>query len=122
MNSQTNKLNTGLSLNIDTQSQLFGGTSFSKTTYDASCTLYRGDNDQVLKKLVDFTDNVFDFCYIDPPYNTKNKFIYDDSRVSKNHKIWGSHAQWMEFMASRLISLHKLLKESGIIALSIDDY
>lgn len=84
------------------------------------CRLYRADNVLALNHLVTQNEQ-FDFCYIDPPYNTKNKFIYNDSRKSKKHPIWGSHCHWIEFMAERLIPLRLLMKESGIVAISIDD-
>jgi len=91
-------------------------------TNDTTGTLYKGDNELVLRKLEASLNESIDFCYIDPPYNTKSKFIYDDSRTSTNHATWGSHAEWMQFMTPRLVHLHKLLKDTGIVAVSIDDY
>ncbi|CAK2125835.1 Type II methyltransferase M.KpnI [Vibrio crassostreae] len=122
MNSKINKLNRDFALSLDTQQNLLAPEEMVlESQKDTSCRLYRGDNAIVLKQLVENKEE-FDFCYIDPPYNTRNKFIYNDSRVSKDHLIWGSHSEWIEFMAERLISLHELLKNTGIVAISIDDY
>ncbi|WP_281649169.1 site-specific DNA-methyltransferase [Parendozoicomonas sp. Alg238-R29] len=89
---------------------------------DASCILLKGDNEDALNLLQsDFLGSV-DFCYIDPPYNTKNSFIYDDKRITKEPNLFGSHAAWMQFMLNRLVLAKKLLSETGIIAISIDDY
>ncbi|MFB2728152.1 site-specific DNA-methyltransferase [Shewanella mangrovisoli] len=122
MNNQINKLNQDFALSLNIQPDLLPLNYLPKLSLgSASCRLFRGDNAVVLKHLVEQNEE-FDFCYIDPPYNTRNKFIYDDLRVSKGHSIWGSHAQWIEFMAERLIPLHKILKKNGIIAISIDDY
>lgn len=122
MNNQINKLNQDFALSLNIQPDLFPQNTVPRTQLgDTSCRLYKGDNALVLKHLVDQNEE-FDFCYIDPPYNTKNKFIYDDSRISKGHSIWGSHSAWIEFMAERIVPLHRLLKNNGIVAISIDDY
>ncbi|MDP4299702.1 site-specific DNA-methyltransferase [Leptothrix discophora] len=64
----------------------------------------------------------FDFCYIDPPYNTGQRFIYDDNRTSSARGIWGAHTNWMAFMLPRLLLAKKVMSDTGIIAVSIDDY
>ena len=89
---------------------------------DTSCVLYKGDNELILSGLQKELTSLVDFCYIDPPYNTRNTFIYDDKRVSSSTSLFGSHATWMQFMLSRLVLAKKLLKDTGIIAISIDDY
>ncbi|MDD9180700.1 MULTISPECIES: site-specific DNA-methyltransferase [Aliivibrio] len=122
MNKNINKISQSLALNIDTQSSIFETSTKINQEVDAICHLYKGDNEIILRKLNDELKNSIDFCYIDPPYNTKNKFIYNDNRTSNNHTIWGSHAEWMQFMTSRLVHLHILLKDTGIVAISIDDY
>lgn len=122
MNSKINKLNKDFALSLNIQPDLLYpevGPLIPQT--NTSCRLYRGDNAIVLKQLVEQKEE-FDFCYIDPPYNTKSKFIYNDSRISKDHSIWGSHSEWIQFMAERLIPLHQILKDTGIVAISIDDY
>ncbi len=94
----------------------------SDNTARLNCLLYKGDNKLVLSELQESLNELVDFCYIDPPYNTQNSFIYDDKRVSRNSNLYGSHACWMRFMLVRLVLVKSLLKETGIIAISIDDY
>lgn len=53
-----------------------------------------------------------DLIYIDPPYNTKSSFSYDDKRDSEN---------WAKFMKNRLEIAKDTLLPSGIIFISIDD-
>ncbi len=87
-----------------------------------TCVLYVGDNLHLMKKIADEFVGKVDLCYIDPPYNTGSKFIYEDQRVSQKDNIWGTHLGWMEFMRPRLETVNSLLAETGIIAISIDDY
>ncbi|KZK67758.1 modification methylase [Shewanella baltica] len=122
MKSKINKLNKDFALSLNIQPDLLAPEAKPQGPQgDTSCRLYRGDNAIVLKQLVEHQEE-FDFCYIDPPYNTKSKFIYNDTRVSKDHSIWGTHSEWIQFMAERLMPLHQILKDTGIIAISIDDY
>ncbi|WP_335992740.1 site-specific DNA-methyltransferase [Pseudoalteromonas sp. CH_XMU1449-3] len=88
----------------------------------ADCTLFCGDNLDVLASLYESQQNNVDFCYIDPPYNTTNSFIYNDTRVSQQSGLFGSHSSWMSFMLPRLVWARELLKDTGIITVSIDDY
>lgn len=89
---------------------------------DLDCCLLKGDNLDALSILAGKFLGVFDFCYIDPPYNTGSKFVYDDKRSSTESGIWGRHAAWMSFMLPRLVLMHSLLDDSGVAAISIDDY
>lgn len=58
--------------------------------------------------------------YIDPPYNTGNRdFIYNDRFINKEDG-W-RHSKWIEFMHRRLILAKDLLREDGVIFVSIDD-
>jgi adenine-specific DNA-methyltransferase len=72
-----------------------------------------GDNLQSMKALSPFYDGKIKLIYIDPPYNTKKKFIYKDN--------FGSHQNWVEMMRLRLIMAKKLLMDDGFIFVSIDD-
>jgi adenine-specific DNA-methyltransferase len=56
--------------------------------------------------------------YIDPPYNTGNDFIYKDKRHSKGEC---KHSKWLSFMLPRLKLARDLLREDGVIFISIDD-
>jgi adenine-specific DNA-methyltransferase len=89
---------------------------------ESACLLIKGDNLDALSNLSANYLEAFDFCYIDPPYNTGSKFIYHDKRHSSQSGIWGKHAAWMSFMLPRLVMLHSLLSDSGILSVSIDDY
>lgn len=89
---------------------------------EEDCTLIKGDNLVALQMLVASHRDQLDFCYIDPPYNTGSKFAYHDRRFSNSLGIWGKHEEWMEFMLPRLVLLKRLLKDSGLVAVSIDDY
>jgi adenine-specific DNA-methyltransferase len=58
--------------------------------------------------------------YIDPPYNTGNKdFVYNDRFVDKED-LW-RHSKWCEFMFQRLTLAKDLLRQDGVIFVSIDD-
>ncbi|WP_239818416.1 site-specific DNA-methyltransferase [Campylobacter sp. RM5004] len=80
--------------------------------------------------------------YIDPPYNTANgDFVYNDTRTYKlddlinagmsedeakrvlefSTKKSSSHSAWLTFMYPRLFLARKLLKDDGVIFISIDD-
>ncbi|BBH52025.1 site-specific DNA-methyltransferase [Fluviispira sanaruensis] len=72
-----------------------------------------GDNLFVLEKLNKYYANKIKLIYIDPPYNTKKKFVYNDN--------FGSHQHWSQMMKLRLEIAYKLLKEDGFIFISIDD-
>uniref|UniRef100_UPI004047195E site-specific DNA-methyltransferase n=1 Tax=Cyanobium sp. TaxID=2164130 RepID=UPI004047195E len=65
---------------------------------------------------------IVDLCYIDPPYNTGSKFLYHDSRKSSSSGPFGTHSEWMAFMLPRLFAAREILKRTGVIAVSIDDY
>lgn len=56
--------------------------------------------------------------YIDPPYNTGKDFIYKDKRHSKGEC---RHSKWLSFMYPRLKLARNLLREDGVIFVSIDD-
>jgi adenine-specific DNA-methyltransferase len=77
-------------------------------------TLYVGDNLNVLENLQQVYQNTVDCIYIDPPYNTGNKyFLYDDNFPIKT--------SWYDFMKPRLEESYKLLNKTGVIIVSIDD-
>lgn len=89
---------------------------------DADCMLLRGDNLRWLSSLLATRCPGFDFCYIDPPYNTGQQFVYSDAFKSSDERApWGRHAGWLRFMLPRLAAAHALLERHGIMAISIDD-
>lgn len=87
--------------------------------------LIEGDNYHSLAVL-NFTHYEFvDFIYIDPPYNTGNDdFVYNDKIKSGYVKRDDPfrHSKWLSFMEKRLKLAKNLLKNTGLIFISIDDH
>ena len=82
--------------------------------------LIEGDNLASLKLLEKTHKGRIDLIYIDPPYNTGRKdFVYDDVFVDTNDSF--RHSKWLSFMEQRLLCSSRLLKNNGIIMISIDD-
>lgn len=82
--------------------------------------LIEGDNYHALQVLNYTHKGQIDVIYIDPPYNTGNKdFKYNDDYVDKDNGY--RHSKWLNFMSKRLKLAHNLLKDSGVIFISIDD-
>lgn len=82
--------------------------------------LLEGDNLASLKLLEKTHRGKIDVIYIDPPYNTGNKdFIYDDDYVNELDDF--KHSKWLSFIEKRLIIAKTLLREEGIIFISIND-
>ena len=82
--------------------------------------LIEGDNYHTLSVLNYTHQGKVDVIYIDPPYNTgKNDFKYNDSWIDENDAY--RHSKWLSFMSKRLRLAKLLLKDDGIILLSIDD-
>ena len=103
--------------------------------------MIEGDNLEVLKLLQKSYTNKVKLIYIDPPYNTGKDFVYRDNYKDgiKNYlKITGQldgngdklcsntdasgryHTNWLNMMYPRLKVARTLLREDGIIAVSID--
>ncbi|WQY49506.1 site-specific DNA-methyltransferase [Helicobacter pylori] len=103
--------------------------------------LIKGDNLDALKILKQSYSEKIKMIYIDPPYNTKNEsFIYSDDFSQSNEEVlkqldyskekldyiknlFGSkcHSGWLSFMYPRLLLAKDLLKQDGVIFISIDD-
>lgn len=83
--------------------------------------LIEGDNYHALSVLNYTHKGAIDVIYIDPPYNTGNgdSFLYNDKIVDKEDSY--RHSKWLSFMSKRLVLAKNLLKDAGIIFLSIDD-
>ncbi|TAE31856.1 MAG: site-specific DNA-methyltransferase [Candidatus Kapaibacterium sp.] len=82
--------------------------------------LIEGDNLHALSTLAFTHEGKVDVIYIDPPYNTGNKdFRYNDRFVEKEDAY--RHSAWLGFMHRRLTLAHRLLKDTGVIFISIDD-
>lgn len=118
--------NLAKSLGLWEQLGLFDCCSDSELEHESwsqsGSTLYLGDNLPYLKFFALKKRASIDVCYIDPPYNTGSKFIYHDNIKSSSDGIFGEHMAWMSFMLPRLVAARELLKDTGVIAVSIDDY
>ena len=102
---------------------------------------FTGDNLEVLRHLQQNYANSVDFIYIDPPYNTgsdgfvypdkfeysddqlKDMFALNDDELKRLKSIQGkaTHSAWLTFMYPRLYLAKKVLKDTGVIFVSIDD-
>lgn len=83
--------------------------------------LIEGDNLEALTALSYTHEGKIDVIYIDPPYNTgkKDEFKYNDYWVDSEDSY--RHSKWLSFMNKRLNLAKKLLKDDGLIFISIDD-
>ena len=82
--------------------------------------LIEGDNLEALTALSYTHEGKIDVIYIDPPYNTGHKdFTYNDNYVDGDDGF--RHSKWLSFMSKRLKIAKSLLKEKGMIFISIDD-
>lgn len=83
--------------------------------------LIEGDNYHVLSVLNYTHAGKIDAIYADPPYNTGAKnWVYNNKYVDSNDSF--RHSKWLSFMEKRLILARTLLKDTGIIVVTIDDY
>lgn len=83
--------------------------------------LIEGDNYHALYTLNFTHKRKIDLIYIDPPYNTGNKsWKYNNDYVDKEDPF--KHSKWLSFISKRLKLSKNLLKPSGIILITIDDY
>ena len=111
--------------------------------WDTTQNLYiEGDNLEVLKLLQKSYSGKIKMIYIDPPYNTGKDFVYKDNykdnlknyqeitgqidndgnKVSTNSDSDGRfHSNWLNMMYPRLRLARNLLKDDGVIFISIDD-
>jgi len=102
-----------------------------------------GDNLEVLKLLQKSYHNRIKMIYIDPPYNTGKEFIYPDNfregledylrysgqkngegiKLTTNTETDGRfHSKWLNMMYPRLFLAKNLLRNDGVIFVSIDDH
>ena len=83
--------------------------------------LLEGDNYIWLKMLEQTHAGTVDVIAIDPPYGTgKKDFKYNDTFVDANDTY--KHSKWLDFMTKRLQLSRKLLKETGVIIINIDEH
>lgn len=105
--------------------------------WDSTENLYiEGDNLEVLKLLQTAYYRKVKMIYIDPPYNTGNDFVYEDDfsdpmgrykevtqqTTKSNPETMGRyHTNWLNMMYPRLRLAANLLRDDGVIFISIDD-
>lgn len=105
--------------------------------FDTTNNIYiEGDNLEVLKLLQSSYYNKVKMIYIDPPYNTGNDFVYEDDfkdpmakykevtqqTTKSNPETMGRfHTNWLNMMYPRLRLAANLLRDDGVIFISIDD-
>ena len=104
--------------------------------------LIEGDNLEVLKCLQKSYANKIKMIYIDPPYNTGSDFVYNDDFTdnlenyliqtgqktadgkkthAKSETAGRKHTKWLNMIYPRLLLARNLLREDGVIFISIDD-
>ena len=112
--------------------------------WDTTENIYiEGDNLEALKLLQESYLGKVKMIYIDPPYNTGSDFIYKDdfskdkeeyqqeqglfdeeeNKLVQNPETKGRfHSDWCSMIFSRLVLARNLLKQNGVIFISIDDH
>ncbi|QBQ17772.1 site-specific DNA-methyltransferase [Acinetobacter haemolyticus] len=112
--------------------------------FDTTENLFiEGDNLEALKLLQENYLGKVKMIYIDPPYNTGNDFIYEDDFAESTNDFFERsnqtddegnklvantdsngrfHSDWLSMIYSRLKLAKNLLKDDGVIFISIDDY
>jgi adenine-specific DNA-methyltransferase len=117
--------------------------SKESVNFDTTQNLFiEGDNLEVLKLLYKPYAGQVKMIYIDPPYNTGNDFVYPDNfadpldtylqmsgqgdeegnLLTTNPETSGRyHSTWLSMMYPRLFVARQLLREDGIIFISIDE-
>jgi len=103
--------------------------------------IIEGENLETLKCLLAGYRERIKCIYIDPPYNTGKDFVYSDKWNENKEDYWEHigvtengvkvdtnadtsgryHSNWLNMMYSRLLLARQLLREDGVIFISIDD-
>jgi adenine-specific DNA-methyltransferase len=103
--------------------------------------IIEGENLETLKTLLSAYHKSIKCIYIDPPYNTGKDFVYSDNYTEGKRAYWEEtgglekgvkvdtnpetagryHSNWLSMMYSRLLLARQLLKDEGVIFVSIDD-
>jgi adenine-specific DNA-methyltransferase len=103
--------------------------------------IIEGENLEVLKLLKEGYREKIKCIYIDPPYNTGKDFVYSDNFTQDKKAYWQDngtvvagikvdtnsesdgryHSHWLNMIFSRLLLARELLRDDGVIFISIDD-
>lgn len=120
---------------------LFYDESRSVNPDESENLIIEGENLEVLKLLSSAYREKIKCIYIDPPYNTGKDFVYSDNYTQDKKEYWEDagiiekgvkidtnaesdgryHSNWLNMMYSRLLIARQLLREDGLIFISIDD-
>jgi len=112
-----------------------------KTMQGGDNVFIEGDNLEVLKLLQNAYHKKIKMIYIDPPYNKDRDFVYSDTwgdtitnyliqtdqlrdegyTSSKTSSVGRRHTNWLNMIYPRLLLSRNLLKDDGVIFVSIDD-
>lgn len=112
--------------------------------FDSTKNIFiEGENLEVLKLLYKSYFGRIKVIYIDPPYNTGNDFVYTDNftnpldvylKLTRQKDTEGNlltsnpessgryHSKWLSMMYPRLFLARQLLRDDGVILISIDDH
>ena len=132
-----------LMANLNPKTLLMPDIDHNSKNENAQNLLIKGDNLEVLKHLKNAYFESIKMIYIDPPYNTgSDGFVYKDDRkfsVDELSSLTGisqeeakrvleftakgsnSHSAWLSFIYPRLYIARELLRDDGVIFISIDD-
>ena len=132
-----------LMANLNPKTLLMPDIDHNSKNENAQNLLIKGDNLEVLKHLKNAYFESIKMIYIDPPYNTgSDGFVYKDDRkfsidelsslagISQEEakrvleftaKGSNSHSAWLSFIYPRLYIARELLRDDGVIFISIDD-
>ena len=132
-----------LTANLNPKTLLMPDIDHNSKNENAQNLLIKGDNLEVLKHLKNAYFESIKMIYIDPPYNTgSDGFVYKDDRkfnVDELSSLAGisqeeakrvleftakgsnSHSAWLSFIYPRLYIARELLRDDGVIFISIDD-
>ena len=132
-----------LTANLNPKTLLMPDIAHNSKNENAQNLLIKGDNLEVLKHLKNAYFESIKMIYIDPPYNTgSDGFAYSDDRkfsvdelsslagISQEEakrvleftaKGLNSHSAWLSFIYPRLYIARELLRNDGVIFISIDD-
>lgn len=126
-----------------TQTTLISQKDKSENWNNTKNVYIEGDNLEVLKLLQRAYSDKVQMIYIDPPYNTGSDFIYKDnyhdeyqnyllqtgqidengdSKTSDKKASGRLHTNWLNMIYPRLKLARRLLKEDGVLFVSIDDH
>ena len=123
------------------KARLAPDTSRSVNFDETQNVIIEGENLEVLKLLSKAYYNKVKCIYIDPPYNTGHDFVYSDDYSEDKQAYWEKngvyhdavkidtntestgryHTNWLNMMMPRLLLAQMMLRDDGVIFVSIDD-